>query len=154
MPDFSDTLALLLGGEQYVPLNEPEFQPGLRWDKWMDILFYQTRDCLDCPLVRESIGWYLSILWSGKDSNEMVGLTLEPFSALVGIVRDTYPRIGVDGKDFPLWQFIRISAGAEDIFPGKEKEKVENLLSKIRELVGIAAVPSALLQEVRHGKPC
>lgn len=146
MTDFREVLALLLGGEEHVPLEFPEFQPNIWWHERMDTLSYLTRDC---SYVRESFGWYFSVLLAGGHKEKFVGVVIEPFSVWIDIIRKTYPGIGIDGRDFPLWPLIELATGKERLFPCVSQRRVRAMLPKIREFVGIVTVPFQLLQEVR-----
>ena len=147
MTDFHEMLVTLFGGEQYVPLEFPEFQPHIWWHERMDILTYQTRDC---SCVRESFGWYFSVLLAEED--EIVGIAIEPFREWAVHVRKTYPGLGIDGKDFPLWAFVQLSTTEKCLFPRISQERVRKILPRIREFVSIVTVPFHLLQEVYCGK--
>ena len=147
MTDFHEMLVTLFGGEQYVPLEFPEFQPHIRWHERMDILTYQTRDC---SYVRESFGWYFSVLLAEED--EIVGIAIEPFREWTMYVRKTYPGLGIDGRDFPLWAFVQLSTTEKCLFPRISQERVRKILPRIREFVSIVTVPFHLLQEVYCGK--
>ncbi|MFZ1736174.1 MAG: hypothetical protein WBC29_02090 [Candidatus Moraniibacteriota bacterium] len=146
MTDFSEVFAILFGGEKYGPFEFPEFQPSIWWNKRMDFLAYQTRDC---TYVRESFGRHFSVLLAGGDEYEIAGVVIEPFSAWIDDIRKTYPGIGVDGKNFPLCPFIELSTGKKCLFPRYPSERVSTMLPKIREFVGIVTVPFHILQEVR-----
>ena len=148
MTDFREVLALLLGGEEHVPLEFPEFQPNIWWHERMDTLSYLTRDC---SYVRESFGWYFSVFLAGRGKRkEIVGINLELFSAWMDIVRETYPGIGIDGKSFPLWPLIDLATGEDGLFPRMSRRRVRVMLPKIREFVGIVTIPFQVLQEVRY----
>lgn len=147
MTDFREVLALLLGGEEHVPLEFPEFQPNIWWHERMDTLSYLTRDC---SYVRESFGWYFSVLLAGGHKEKFVGVVIEPFSVWIDIIRKTYPGIGIDGRDFPLWPLIELATGKDCLFPRVSQRRVRATLSKIHEFVGIVTIPFQVLQEVRH----
>lgn len=147
MSDFREVLAALLGGEEHVPPEFPEFQPNIWWHKGVDFLAYETRDCL---YVRESFGWYFSVLLAGGHKQKFVGVVIEPFSVWVDIIRKTYPGIGIDGRDFPLWPLIELVTGEDGLFPRVSRKRVCAMLPKIREFVGIVTIPFQVLQEVRY----
>ncbi|QQS15672.1 MAG: hypothetical protein IPK84_04910 [Candidatus Moraniibacteriota bacterium] len=147
MSDFREVLAALLGGEEHVPLEFPEFQPNIWWHKGVDFLTYETRDC---SYVRESFGWYCSVLLAGGHKQKFVGVVIEPFSVWVDIIRKTYPGIGIDGRDFPLWPLIELATGKDCLFPRVSQRRVRAVLPKIREFVGIVTIPFQVLQEVRY----
>ncbi|QQS20789.1 MAG: hypothetical protein IPL87_04515 [Candidatus Moraniibacteriota bacterium] len=144
MTDFHELLLVLSGGEKHVPLEFPEFKPHILWQEGMDTLSYKTRDC---PCVHESFGWYFSALLA--ESDEIVGITIEPFSKWVNWIRKTYPGLGIDGKDFSLWEFIKLSTTEECLFPQISRERVWSMLPRIREFVGIVTIPFHMFEEAR-----
>jgi hypothetical protein len=121
-----------------------EFKPCISWHKGVDRLNYLTKDC---SYVADSFGWYFAVLLSKK---KIVGVSLEPFSGLVVHIRKTYPGMGVDGKDFPLWPLIALTTAEECLFPNYSRKRVGTMLPKIREFVGITSIPLKTLQEVRN----
>ncbi len=123
-----------------------EFRPCVTWHREMNRLSYLVKDC---SYVLDSFGPYFSIFLTGIGKRErIVGISLEPFSGWVVHIRKTYPGMGIDGKDFPLWPLIALATTEECLFPNYSRKRVGTLLPKIQEFVGIASIPFETLQEV------
>lgn len=126
--------------------NLGKFKPGFYLYEGVDHLLYLTRDC---SYVADSFGWCFAVL---LDRKKVVGVSLEPFSGVVIDIGKTYPGIGRDGRDFPLWPLIQRLITEELLFPGYSRKRVRVMLPRIQKLVDGVMIPFEMLREVRDGK--
>ena len=126
--------------------NLRRFKPCIRWYKGVNHLLYLTRDC---SYVADSFGWCFAVL---LDRGRVVGVSLEPFSRVVIDIGKTYPGIGRDGRDFPLWPLIQRLTTEEFLFPRYSWKRVRAMLPRIQRLVDGVMIPFEVLREVRDGK--
>lgn len=123
-----------------------KYKPGFHLYKGANHLLYLTRDC---SYVADSFGWCFAVL---LDSGRVVGVSLEPFSGVVIDIGKTYPGIGRDGRDFPLWPLVQRLTTEEFLFPRYLRKRVRAMLPRIQKLVDDVMIPFEMLQEVRDGK--
>lgn len=119
-----------------------KYKPGFHLYKGVDHLLYLTRDC---SYVADSFGWCFAVL---LDGGRVVGVSLEPFSGVVIDIGKTYPGIGRDGRDFPLWPLIQRLTTEEFLFPRYSRKRVRAMLPRIQELVDDVMIPFEMLREV------